>query len=973
MGEFATWNNRLLNYFFSPSNAGEPVRLSVSADLLDDEMQDLGGTRSFLRVVRQGPDWSVQNPATGRGKTLIDRALGLRHQWKQLRPSDYVRADYDGPPYLPYLCLLCLPWTTNEELDANAYYEPLEKLYPEHGLSAANLGQLRVLWDDLEWWSVKIENGKYGAFKVETLDHMGHVGIPKSQVVLTQHKINKLPGFFHRAGFAADGSVSEDDLRSAVLDDPDSRTLGRRLGQEIRERTLLGNFALTLLREQFLDWDGSYPPATTGADGSRDVRGGPGRLLLGLKHLEGNRGWRATLHARFSGETSGEIRLSSGGAELRAVLEGYISGPLLNHDGQELILAPDSGWWTATKMIAAVWKGDDGGSRNILLQPDPRRIKVLNGNRELGILLEEEAISAGGVYLLVSAGARADWDRWTRSLPHGAIVTDYTGPGLPPGSGLFHLAGLSQDSPEMKLLPDGGEARARLKALRLEGGSRIRRTGSRRTYLPYDLPWVALEAGPEAEVSATGAVLEELVSNTSPRLVQPRRWFKLLPNENARIITITATKAGAEIGRVTIGLLSNPGTAAVSGDRVCILDPTGRESADGEGLRGAFLNTVANPFPWDQVPELTAAASIPVGLPQYGAAACQFLELLRLKGKLSFPEAREKLYSIAKRGDVHYRREFLALRALGHLDILADSRGRWSYVFATPFALVVLPWRKSGKFLAVVSGAPLIKEWSALRDVASQLCLEVETAEQPGHVMVPPRMMVAASALDDLALLADEAKAMWDPVPAAWKIAGWAGDLALWETRLDFREVPENQPEKEYLPPQFATKPVAPRNGQASVEFPDRLLTYPDLQTLRHEWHRIISTRGGSRFSAFVPERAWGRWKVHVGAMQYLMGLAGLPAEKIRLPHTSRGSCLVMPHELELPAVLSRAAALSSGLAPQPLAEGHPAFADGAGKFVPGPGYAGACLAYPFVPYFVAEMLLGKLSATPERWPAQGA
>src|SRR5436309_114601 len=144
---YTSWAVRLIRHFFGPQFADQRVRLLVTRNILDENFPDLGGFNGFVQAVQSGPEWF-----SDKSDTLYSRGNRLFRQWKHtsIRPSAYPRELvelHDAPPFLTYLCLLCLAWTEgdSEAFAANAFYSRLERLCSHHELRN-HLGDWLPLW-----------------------------------------------------------------------------------------------------------------------------------------------------------------------------------------------------------------------------------------------------------------------------------------------------------------------------------------------------------------------------------------------------------------------------------------------------------------------------------------------------------------------------------------------------------------------------------------------------------------------------------------------------------------------------------------------------------------------------------------------------------------------------------------------------------------------------------------------------------
>ena len=216
---FSDWSTRLTDYFFGPHQDQRRVRLMVNREVLDGEFSYLGGTEQFLEDMRNGPDWNNINSSF---TTIRDRALYLWDIWKEphLRGDQYPDVGshgQDGPPFLPYLCLLCITWTEAGDDDSvragHNFHGRFETIYPDQNLRQ-HIAKLLPLWQGLQKWTER-NDAKFGRFVVEQLGGQIHVGIPKSQVILTTHKIERLSELFHLSMLPLGGAASKEEIRIA--------------------------------------------------------------------------------------------------------------------------------------------------------------------------------------------------------------------------------------------------------------------------------------------------------------------------------------------------------------------------------------------------------------------------------------------------------------------------------------------------------------------------------------------------------------------------------------------------------------------------------------------------------------------------------------------------------------------------------------------------------------------------------------
>jgi len=81
--------------------------------------------------VRIGPSWYRPDPGTLHGRAMDLHQFWTHPNWRPLGYPAKLGNLKDAPPYLPYLCLLCLAWTEGEDQVAagHGFYPRLNPLY----------------------------------------------------------------------------------------------------------------------------------------------------------------------------------------------------------------------------------------------------------------------------------------------------------------------------------------------------------------------------------------------------------------------------------------------------------------------------------------------------------------------------------------------------------------------------------------------------------------------------------------------------------------------------------------------------------------------------------------------------------------------------------------------------------------------------------------------------------------------------
>lgn len=194
-GAYETWNAALAERYFSRSQAGKPVYLSVDDDGLDELSAAVGddgpAADSLAAAVR----------ATLRGGDAIFVGhLVRRTEWRRSRTQ--------GPP--PYIALLALCVLAASRMardpvkgiERTAYYPQLNPLLnrPQFAGMPPGFEQVDDLWSDLCSWLDDDLRGARGTSTAMTHHFFRHIGWPISQCLLREADRRRLTEFFRAVG-----------------------------------------------------------------------------------------------------------------------------------------------------------------------------------------------------------------------------------------------------------------------------------------------------------------------------------------------------------------------------------------------------------------------------------------------------------------------------------------------------------------------------------------------------------------------------------------------------------------------------------------------------------------------------------------------------------------------------------------------------------------------------------------------------
>jgi hypothetical protein len=194
-GAYEAWNNALAERYFSPSEAGKPVYLSVDDDALEELLPAVGGEgpapESLAAAVR----------ATLRGGD----AIFVNHL---VRRTEWRRSGIAGPPPYVALLALCVLAASRmardpvKSIERTAYYPQLNPLLnrPQFDGMPPGFEQVDDLWADLRKWLDDDLLGERGTSTATTHHFFRHIGWPISQCLLREADRRRLTELFRAVG-----------------------------------------------------------------------------------------------------------------------------------------------------------------------------------------------------------------------------------------------------------------------------------------------------------------------------------------------------------------------------------------------------------------------------------------------------------------------------------------------------------------------------------------------------------------------------------------------------------------------------------------------------------------------------------------------------------------------------------------------------------------------------------------------------
>ncbi|MEK8026648.1 hypothetical protein [Pseudaquabacterium rugosum] len=934
MSRFVAWNDLLLAEFFSPASAHEEVWIRATRAELDSFGLHLGGAEGLISAVGSGAPWlpSLSNCSVAAQKLVEQRKSPLQTQFYRDPGTSSPRyAGARAPTYLPILALWVL--AASDETTEGGFYASVQRMLgPSFKNEVKVTEAMSRTWEDLEAWSSKECDGRFGNFHCRVLGGHRFVGMPRSQGLISRQDERNLSRLFWDARLRPGQTLTDATLVSILERGCELPFLTRALRSAMAKPEYQLPLA-ALVRKLFASWGGSRPkdsradthhPSTEPFFQEPTETQAAVRLVL-VPSEEVPNGWDvcwsfpAVVDAiRCSFQIGGQ-RLA---ASLHRASASFITDVSENSVRQSLAAL----FASASQQLDVQVKLDDDSAcaygdqcRNELIRQTPRRVMAWNSiDPRFGQQLIERDVPLYGAFYLVCAPS--DWTRTDSWLKREHIFFEPMDVcGLPSGWRMACIHRAEKLTAEQRqYLADAHEV-ADVPPARLQfvGGSRLLRGGTR-LFASYGLPAVEFEGPPEAQLDAPGLQLLEVPSRPVKEVQSgARRFLVKVLDVNRSSFTIRLVAGRTELANIRLRV-ADPDGEGRGVVRSFSLSPLGFPRPTFAGLLGACIGDACKDqagHGWSrgEMQEVPATTEWAGGsFAESGAA--QFLDTLAARGSMYYGAARDQISQLS--GDINPISLLTSLRARGCLEIETDGKGHFIRIHGVAPAIYGLPAMRDGLPLFGVAGTLRLAHWALLQSNENFMV----TSEDPiaGHL---PALRVAAIDAYSVQAECSSMDFQFAPSPAR-DVVLWAGTLRQAREAAESLGTDTVSAELGHLHRLKADSarfiPVAEPRMSIDRECGAQLFRFDDPQATAMQLYVLGVRRadGTSRYS-HVPDSRWGVWISQLAFAEMLREKHGRDdAFPWPLHYDAVTRDLWVPARLRPPAVLERALALCSGDGP---------------------------------------------------------
>jgi hypothetical protein len=261
-------------HFFNEDMAGREVLLYVNREVIEAIGREGGaGLQDFIKAVKAGPNYAWPG-------NVCEKAFGL---FKMPRT---VAKEY--PLYIAYLVLFVYAATIDGGFDDKAYYPRLCKALGEQIATGSYPGFERMarLWENLERWSKEERAEELGRFTFRRRGGWVHVGIPLSQLILSEEEREHLPQVFYEAAIDPTDPPADLVLRNILLDYGEKllrRRTRKLLAAEGTDNSELLAALLDFVLEELTNWDCTMPGNGSDITVTKGPTLAPKKTVVGMR------------------------------------------------------------------------------------------------------------------------------------------------------------------------------------------------------------------------------------------------------------------------------------------------------------------------------------------------------------------------------------------------------------------------------------------------------------------------------------------------------------------------------------------------------------------------------------------------------------------------------------------------------------------------------------------------------------------
>ena len=965
---FSTWAVALTDYFFNEESAHKRVRLMLDAHTLDKEFMELGGAAGFKQCIHDGPEWLDTS-----NQDLFEICSYLHHLWElDTKPTGYPKLKKDAPPFLPYLCLFSYAWTI-EGFHAGNFTKRLETIFPNHGLKKNQNMKWCTdhLWKGLSEWSADNE-GELGVFKIDRVGSREHVDISRAQTIFRPAEIELLPDVFKVCGLSPEDSDDINDIHEALVFNKQSWSY--RLSSALppliinwdTSKDPIAEAALGIIAEELAKWDGETNQQSSRYQPSikihRSLKDNNGSLSLDLCVLDDDVAKLSKLRLFSDDQPIGKFKTEGPRVAILQVAnetwDPYLIGKSLNGTAQS--------------------HDDDFGDEKHACKWIPRSISLFQTELGTRIIEADSPPRAGECFCLVSPEGEKAFDTWIKECPSDPSKLIPMN-GLKEAWRIYRLSGL--EHLDMDSFPLERRASNTRHLIRLTGGTRF----SKDSYIDYDLPVLsAVEAGVTFEI--IGADLKvipnsDLTQNCWNSTPSPQYSLEGY-DKNGEILISAKLGDYSQDFTITVTHSSElPGNLRRH-DSNFHINKFGWP--DTVGLRGCRLaSTLTNlaEHHFHELPQDNSSIRLPVN--EIKADRFRFWQELCRKPRFNYSDLKRSAMHLCSLSEGDFFRAIRFMRDLGDLDICLEENGIISYIYPNPPELALMPWKEGSKYIATLRGTYTNIAFTQFLDTANQLGIGVYgiDIEQGMEAVLPPAVYFSSESLDQLEKLSNGTHLLeWRNSVASRELAEYSAHIDDWSDTLSERPHRNlyGETEKIFDIDKFRFKKWD--NGNYTrTKFELFLLS---VRAGRFKLPPIVNFRKSKQnedkswtteTNVTVRDAAWSKW--------YILGLDVGPRsgegtmihkdkeiENAAVLYSPEQMQLIIPRELSLPYILSRALTLCFGQPPKRISSIDTNYEDIVGNFrglQNGKGYKGELWVYSGVSHEIAELILSKVEALP--------
>ncbi|MFC1985743.1 hypothetical protein ACFLWC_01970 [Chloroflexota bacterium] len=250
------WNTALAKRFFNSETSNRPVYLRIDQAIINEVGESLGFSTEKSKL-----NFSLAIL----GSLFLSPRMGMLLDKHFYRLDEWIKQNRTGyPPFIALLAFFCMVAESMKkvgDIASHNFYTPLTQTLgftitgENREYVRKGFYQAKIFWNELRYW-LDSYDGSFGFPTASALDRRVHIGLPLSQVMLTESDLEHLSDFFSSYNLEPNQTISNSDMQRLLKDWVPHSNLSK-VAKKLWSSKDNRNRVSEICRTELASWDGS--------------------------------------------------------------------------------------------------------------------------------------------------------------------------------------------------------------------------------------------------------------------------------------------------------------------------------------------------------------------------------------------------------------------------------------------------------------------------------------------------------------------------------------------------------------------------------------------------------------------------------------------------------------------------------------------------------------------------------------------